>query len=125
YDALALRWQHQHLDAARARQLVPELSSPELIGAYRYFDAQTDDARLVLRVLREAVHSGGTALNYARVETLLRDRAGQVAGVALRDAESGKTQELRARVVINATGAWADELRSADALQKQHLRKLR
>lgn len=125
YDAIALKWQHQHLNVQRARELVPELESPELVGAYRYFDAQTDDARLVLRVLREAVHAGGAALNYARVENLLRDMSGDVAGVALRDVETGRTQEIRARVVINATGAWADELRAREFQGRQHLRKLR
>jgi glycerol-3-phosphate dehydrogenase len=125
YDAIALKWQHQHLSVQRARELVPELTSPELLGAYRYFDAQTDDARLALRVLREAVRAGGVALNYARVEKLLRDAAGNVAGVALRDVESNKTREVYARVVINATGAWADELRARAFLEKQHLRKLR
>jgi glycerol-3-phosphate dehydrogenase len=125
YDALALKWQHQPLDVKRARELVPALASPELIGAYRYFDAQTDDARLVLRVLREAVRAGGVALNYARVEKLLRDASGDAAGVVLRDVESTKTQEVKARVVVNAAGAWADELRAREFLQKQHLRKLR
>jgi glycerol-3-phosphate dehydrogenase len=125
YDTIALKWQHQHLSAERARELVPELASRELIGAYRYFDAQTDDARLVLRVLREAVNAGGVALNYARVENLLREQSGDVAGAALRDVETGRTREIRARVVINATGAWADVLRARGDLQKQHLRKLR
>jgi glycerol-3-phosphate dehydrogenase len=130
FDALALRWRHQHLDAARARQLVPELTAPDLVGAYRYFDAQTDDARLVLRVLREAVHAGATALNYARVEALLRADSGQVRGVALCDVESGKTQEVRAQVVISASGVWADELRSqalgaGELATRPRLRKLR
>lgn len=125
YDTIALKWQHQHLNVERTRELVPELASPEMIGAYRYFDAQTDDARLVLRVLREAVNAGGTALNYARVETLLRQTSNDIAGVVLRNVETGQTQEVQARVVINATGAWADELRAQDFLDKQHLRKLR
>lgn len=134
YDALALRWQHQHLAPPRARELVPELQSPELIGAYRYFDAQTDDARLTLRVLREAVREGGVALNYARVDELLREKSrstqphdspNAVAGVVLRDMETDKTAEVRARVIINATGAWADELRGQEFRQKEHLRKLR
>lgn len=125
YDTIALKWQHQHLDAERTRELVPELASPELVGAYRYFDAQTDDARLVLRVLREAVNAGGVALNYARVDNLLRDASGSVSGIVLRDTETGRTREIHARVVINATGAWADELRAREFLDKQHLRKLR
>lgn len=125
YDTIALKWQHQNLSAARARELVPELASPDLIGAYRYFDAQTDDARLVLRVLREAVNAGGVALNYARVENVIRNASNVIAGIVLRDVESGRAQEVHARVVISATGAWADELRAPDFLQLQHLRKLR
>ncbi len=149
YDTLALRWQHEHLTPQRARELVPELQSPELVGAYRYFDAQTDDARLTLRVIREAVRDGGVALNYARVESLLRqtsnvnlvanvrrnvretarpehsEGSNEICGVVLRDVECGRTQEIQARVVINATGAWADELRGREFLQKEHLRKLR
>ncbi len=125
YDTLALRWQHEHLNPIRARELVPELQSPDLLGAYRYFDAQTDDARLTLRVLREAVRDGGVALNYARVENLLRDPSNQVVGIALREMETQRAQEIQARVVINATGAWADQLRAHDFLAREHLRKLR
>jgi glycerol-3-phosphate dehydrogenase len=114
------------------RELCPKLTTPSLRGGYRYFDATTDDARLVLRLLRESVTEsalkgyGGVALNYARVDSLLKTQSGQVCGVALRDT-SGETErqaEIRAKVVINATGAWADELRGA-VQQKPRLRPLR
>ena len=95
-----------------------------MIGGYQYYDAQTDDARLVLRVIREAVRAGGTALNYACVEGLLRDRTGQVRGVQLRDQVTGATKEVIAPVVINATGAWADRLR-AHLNERPRLRPLR
>ena len=89
---------------------------------------QTDDARLVLRILRTAVAGGGTALNYAHACQLLINRHHRVVGVALTDrapGQVGRTCELTARVVVNATGAWADELRPADHTQQRHLRPLR
>ena len=115
YDLLAGQMSHRAYDAMDMRELCPPLTTPGLRGGYRYFDAQTDDARLVLRVLQTAARAGGVALNYARAEGLLRDRAGQVRGVVLRDqAPEGqrRTAEVQATVVINAAGPWADELRT-------------
>jgi glycerol-3-phosphate dehydrogenase len=115
YDILALRWSHRHYDALDIHELCPELRTAGLQGGYRFSDAQTDDARLVLRVIREAVAMGGVALSYARVERLLRRRSGEVCGVALRDLApegQGRTVEIEAPVVISATGAWADDLRA-------------
>ncbi len=110
YDLLALQWSHQRYGAADFQKLAPNILQEGLKGGFRYGDAQTDDARLVLRVMREAVADGGTALNYVTAETLLRSN-GQVCGVQVRDGVSGATATLSARVVINATGAWADRLR--------------
>lgn len=127
YDLLALKWGHQHYDADSLRNLCPPLSAPDLQGGFRFIDAQTDDARLVLRVIREAVREGGTAINYARAESLLRSRHGQVCGVVVRDhaPEGGdRTVEINAPVVINATGAWADDLRQQIGGARR-LRKLR
>jgi glycerol-3-phosphate dehydrogenase len=126
YDLLALKWGHRHYDARGLLDLCPVLASEGLLGGYRYIDATTDDARLVLRVLREAVRASGLALNYAPVEGLLTRRAGQVCGVIVRDAASpsGRTCEVRAPVVISATGAWADDLR-AQIGSPRRLRRLR
>ena len=66
-------------------ELCPPLNADGLKGGYRYFDAQTDDARLVLRLIQESVAEGGAALNYTRAGELLRDRQGQVCGAALID----------------------------------------
>ncbi|HEX2531335.1 MAG TPA: FAD-dependent oxidoreductase, partial [Burkholderiaceae bacterium] len=73
-------------------------------------DAKTDDARLVLRVLQEAIAAGATALNYMAATEVVRQN-GKIKGVHLRDAISGATCTVRAKAVINATGAWADGLR--------------
>ncbi len=124
YDLLAFQWSHRHYDAEDMRELCPILSETGLLGGYRYFDAETDDARLVLRIIREAVRAGGAALNYARVESLLCSANKQVYGVALRNLETGQTVEVKAKVVINATGAWADDLRQQIG-KGDRLRKLR
>jgi len=110
YDLLALQWSHRHYSAEDFQMLAPHICPEGLRGGYRYGDAQTDDARLVLRVIREAMADGGTALNYVRAEDLLIE-GGQVVGARLQDGPTGRTAEVRARVVINATGAWADRLR--------------
>jgi glycerol-3-phosphate dehydrogenase len=125
YDLLALKWNHSAYNPAGLRGLVPQLSTPDLASGFRYFDAQTDDARLVLRVMQEAVADGALALNYACVEGLLKTK-GRVCGVAARDLAPGsaRTAEVRARAVISATGAWADELR-AQAGGPHRLRVLR
>ncbi len=127
YDVLALKWGHRHYDAYDIRQFCPALAENGLLGGYRYFDAQTDDARLVLRIIQEALEAGGVALNYAAVTGLLRQQSGQVCGVVLQDNAPGgqfRTAEVRASVVVNATGAWADELR-AQVSQPPRLRRLR
>ncbi len=114
YDLLALRWRHQHYGADGLRSLCPPLKTQGLLGGYRYIDAQTDDARLVLRVIQEAVAHGAAALNYARVVDLLRRADGRVCGVSLQDqapGSGGRQAEIQAAVVVNATGAWADDLR--------------
>ncbi len=125
YDLMALKWNHKSCSPAELRALCPQLTSPRLRGGYRYFDAQTDDARLVLRLILEATQDGALALNYARVEGLLTAH-GRVCGVSVRDQAPGaeRSAEVRARAVINATGAWADELRQQIGAGKQ-LRILR
>lgn len=126
YDIMAGQWSHRSYDADDLRELCPPLTAPALRSGYRYFDANTDDARLVLRLLRESVAAGVLALNYARADSLLRTQNGRVCGVVLRDTsgESERQVEVCAKVVINATGAWADELRGK--LEKRpRLRPLR
>lgn len=114
YDLLALQWSHRYYSAADFQRLAPFLSADGLQGGFRYGDAQTDDARLVLRVLSEAVTDGALILNFARANELLSDASGTVIGARVVDAagEGEERCDLTAAVVINATGAWVDELRS-------------
>ena len=111
YDAMAGRRSPHMVSAPDFSLLSPGVHPQQLIGGLRYQEAQTDDARLVLRVLREAVSSGARALNYASVTSLLRGRDG-VVGVGVHDEVTDRETEVGAKVVVNATGAWADELRA-------------
>lgn len=112
YDLLARHWNHKHFTSSEIESLEPHLNQVNLLGGHNYGDAQTDDARLVLRVIREGVWAGGVALNYARVKHLLQQRSGQVIGVAVHDEASDLgLVGIHAPVVINATGDSADLLR--------------
>jgi glycerol-3-phosphate dehydrogenase len=113
YDAMATQWKHKQYSKAEIKQLFPELKKEGLSIGFRYLDSEVDDSRLALRVILEAVKAGGVALNYARVDNLLRDTHGQVNGVVVRDtsAPDGAVQAVEAGVVINATGPWTDEIR--------------
>lgn len=126
YDLMARQWTHRAYDDLDMCELCHPLTTPDLRGGFRYFDAQADDARLVLRLLGEAVAAGALALNYTRVENLLRSKDGRVCGVTLQDTsgETVRTAQARSRVVINATGAWADALR-AQVGKAPRLRPLR
>ncbi len=128
YDAMAGKWQHQKLSREEMLHLHPELEGSDVRSGYLYHDARTDDARLVVRVLREATRAGGTAINYARVSELVRDREGTVCGARIVDEapgpEHGRIAEVRCKVVVNATGVWADELRQ-QAGQAPRMRKIR
>jgi glycerol-3-phosphate dehydrogenase len=126
YDLMARQWAHRSYDAEDVQRICPQLTAAGLLGGYRFYDAGTDDARLVVRLLREAAASGAAALNYARAESLLRSHAGQVCGAVVSDTsgEASRQAEIRARVVINATGVWGDRLRG-ELGQAPRLRPLR
>ena len=124
YSLMALEKQHQSYDAGQISTRIPGLRQENLSGGFYFKDAQVDDARLVLRLINEAVAEGGTARNYTAAEKILRDQQGRVAAVAVRDAETGQTAELRTKAVINATGAWAETLHPSPR-RGLHLRPLR
>lgn len=96
-----------------ARRLAPTLEPQGLTGGVVYFDGQFDDTRLAISLLRTALDHGALALNYAPVTGLLKEQ-GKVVGVRARDAESGQELTLRGRVVVNATGVFADSVRRMD-----------
>ena len=110
YDWMAGRRTRRLLSADEFAMLAPHVARAGLQGGMLYQDAKTDDARLVLRVLQEARQHGGVAVNYLGVASLLRTQD-TVDGALLHDAVGHHDHRVRARLVISATGAWADGLR--------------
>jgi glycerol-3-phosphate dehydrogenase len=125
YDHMAGQHGRHYYPREEFLALAPNIDSAGLLGGMCYTDAKTDDARLVMRVLQEAQAAGGVALNYLSVQSLLRTgAAGPVCGARLLDGIDGTLHEVTARVVISATGAWADVLRAQGGAAKR-LRPLR
>jgi glycerol-3-phosphate dehydrogenase len=112
YDALSSKRLPRRawlsLDGTRVRE--PGLQRERLAGAGVYYDAWTDDARFVLWVIRDAARMGAVVANHAEVLELLRS-GDRIEGARIRDRMDGTTIDVRARVVVNATGVWLDALR--------------
>ncbi len=124
YDLMAGKTRHGFLPVEEIASLVPRIKREDLMGGFRFMDAQVDDARLVLRIIRESIRAGASAMNYTSVVELRRDARDHVVGVVLEDTETRSTKEINARAVINATGVWAERLHHSPEPGK-HLRPLR
>jgi glycerol-3-phosphate dehydrogenase len=125
YDSLSLFrniGRHRMLPPARARAEEPGLRADGLLGAAAYWDAAVDDARLALATARAAHDAGAAVVPHAEVTGFLHAAEG-IRGVRLRDRLSGRTLDVSARLVVNATGPWSDTLRRlADPGAKPRLR---
>ena len=113
YDALALFRnvrRHRMLGKRALLEAEPMLRERGLLGGARFYDAQCNDARLTLATVRSAAHNGALVANYTAVRALERT-AGRVVGAQLEDRLTGEHATLRASVVVNATGPWADRVR--------------
>jgi glycerol-3-phosphate dehydrogenase len=100
---------HRHLSRRAALVLCPALRRDALVGAVRYYDAQTDDARHTLTVARTAAHYGAVVRTSTRAIRLVRD-AGRVVGAEVLDTETGSTTVIRSAVVVACAGVWTDEV---------------
>jgi glycerol-3-phosphate dehydrogenase len=113
YDLLAGRGnvrRHHTLGKRALLELEPLLREPGLTGGALYYDAQCDDARLTLAVIRAAAGAGARVANYTRVTALIRE-GDRVTGARLRDEHRGAEGEIRARLILNAGGPWSDAIR--------------
>lgn len=98
----------RQLTRRQALKLFPGLRPNVLTGALQYYDAQVDDARFVLEVMRTAASYGAAVASRVEVVGFLR-QGERVTGVTARERESGRTFQVRAKQVINATGVWTDD----------------
>lgn len=90
----------------------PDLQSEGLLGGGVYLDFRNNDARLVIENIKRANRDGALIASHVKAEELLFDDNGQVTGVVATDLLSGERFEIKARVVINATGPWSDTVRN-------------
>ena len=102
----------QWLSPQEAKEREPNLRDTSLVAGGLYHDALTNDARLVLAVVRAAADAGAVVSNYAEAIECVPE-GGRIAGVRVRDRMSGNLLGIRASLVVNATGVWLDWLRSS------------
>ncbi len=112
YDGLGGRHpelpRHRHLGRRATLAAAPGLREDQYVGAIRYFDAQTDDARFVLTLLRTALAHGAKALSGVAVTGFVGEQ--RIEGVRLHDSETGAQLEARAKVTVLAAGVWSGDL---------------
>lgn len=116
YDSLARVKRHERHHILNKKQTLekePLLRKDQLKGGGYYVEYRTDDARLTLEVMKEAVHRGAKAVNYVKAEEFLYED-GKVVGVRAVDQLTGDSCDIRAKKVINAAGPWVDGLREKD-----------
>jgi glycerol-3-phosphate dehydrogenase len=99
---------HRHLGRRRALRVAPCLRKDALVGALQYYDAQMDDARYAMTLVRTAAAYGAPVANRARVVGFLREGE-RVVGARVEDVEGGGEYEVHARQIVNATGVWTDD----------------
>ncbi|MGP9692919.1 glycerol-3-phosphate dehydrogenase/oxidase [Psychrobacter sp. AOP30-A2-5] len=122
YDGLAGKRYSKYFKKDAFLQLNPHIKQEKFLGASQFSDAVTDDSRLVMRVLDEAIHDGAQAINYLKAESLITNEQGLVVGATLLDTsaeDSNHTYDIHAKVVVSATGAWADTLRMQASKQTE------
>ena len=104
---------HRRLSAKNAYKHLPTMPQKKLASAYLYYDAEADDARLCLAVLRTAADNGAAIANRCRVDSITSESKTQHV-VHVVDTLSGAAIGIRARSVVNAGGVWADDVRALD-----------
>jgi glycerol-3-phosphate dehydrogenase len=109
----------RHRDVSKEEALahLPTLSTEHLVAGFLYYDARADDARLTLAVARTAAFEfGAVVANYTPVVRLTKGGDGAANGAVVRPVPDDETSEfpIRARIVVNASGVWADEVRTLD-----------
>jgi glycerol-3-phosphate dehydrogenase len=113
---------HRHLTRKGALRAAPALKKNALVGALQYYDAQIDDARHTMEIVRTAASYGALVANRVKVTGFLR-QGERVTGVSAVDVHTGREIEVRAKQVVNATGVWTDDTQGLIAERGQfHVR---
>ena len=117
YDLMAGRLsmgKSYFINRGKTRLRLPLLISKGLKGGVVYHDGQFDDSRMAFALAESCADHKGIVLNYFKVTGILKDERGKINGVSAMDIDSGKEFNLKTRLVINATGVFADEISRLD-----------
>jgi glycerol-3-phosphate dehydrogenase len=116
YDRLSGRWslgRSRWLSVQQSIDAIPTLERSGLYGGVSYLDGAFDDTRLLLNLVQTAIEHGAVCLNYAPVRELIKE-SGHIRGVMAEDTETGEALRVTGRVVVNATGPFADRVLQLD-----------
>ena len=126
YDLLAGKLSFGRSTRISQKETISRLETlkiESLKGGVVYQDGQFDDSRLAVNIAQTAIEQGATVLNHFKVERLLKNKDNTVSGVVAKDEETNSTYNINAKVVINATGVFTDEiLKMDDASAKNRIR---
>ena len=114
YDLLAGKYgfgKSRILSLEETVERLPNIQTEGLRGGVMYYDGQFDDTRLLIHMAATAADQGATLLNYAPVIEITKDEQGFANGVVFADSETGQQTHADAKVVINATGIFTDQIR--------------
>jgi glycerol-3-phosphate dehydrogenase len=103
---------HKRVSKEEAVGYMPTLYESRVAASYVYYDAQADDARLTLAIARTAADQGAAVANYSELVGLTKDASGNVTSARVR--ANGEEFDVRTSTVVNATGVWADQVRTID-----------
>ncbi|TAN11736.1 MAG: glycerol-3-phosphate dehydrogenase/oxidase [Chitinophagaceae bacterium] len=122
YDLMAGSQQIGHaawLNKAKVIESIPGIKGDGLKGGVLYYDGQFDDARMAVSLAATCTDWGGTVLNYIRVIKLSKNDQGKLNGVIAKDEADGREYQLKAKIIINATGVFVDEIHQMDDGSKE------
>jgi glycerol-3-phosphate dehydrogenase len=124
YDILAGKLSFgraKHLSKKETLNRLPGLNGKGLRGGVVYYDGQFDDSRLAVNLAQTAMEQGATLLNYFKVTGLLKNSNEHLSGITASDIETGENYQLKAVVIVNATGVFVDDILKMDARDKKPL----
>ncbi len=93
---------------------IPAVLQKGLMGGVVYYDGQFDDARLALDIAQTVDEAGACVLNYTKVSSLEKHESGKISGLKIQDTLNGKKYSIKAKMVVNATGVFADKILQMD-----------
>ncbi len=113
YDLLAGQYRfgrHRRLTREETLEYAPQLERDGLNGAFLYYDGLTNDSRLVIEIVKAAHDLGAAIVNHTEAIGFLKRVDGTLGGARIRDLTTGVEADIHARVAINATGVWVDDV---------------